>query len=179
MRNPFGLAFILLVLLAPAASAQDGAFVRHTLLEGRVTVELPPTLQPMSEEMKRMKYPGANAPSLAFSDTDGTVSFAISWTAHRLDTPNVGAQTRQLRSQLDAVSRVLRWHGSEVLMLDGRDVGLLDFDSKAIDTEIRNRMLLTSLEGRMLLLTFNMTKELEPAWLPISERVVQSVRFRR
>jgi hypothetical protein len=177
MRTAFAIAFAFVLLLAPAASAQE--FVRHTLLDGRVTVELPPTLQPMSEEMKRLKYPGANAPALAFSDTDGTVSFAISWTQNRLDPPNVGAQTRQLRAQLDAVSRVLRWHGSEVLTLDGRDVGLLDFDSKAIDTEIRNRLLLISLEGRMLLLTVNMTKALEPAWLPISERVLKSVRFRR
>jgi hypothetical protein len=177
MRNAFGLAFLL--LLAVPAQAQNGALVRHSLLDGRVTVDLPQALQPMSEEMKRTKYPGARRPTVAFSNATGSVSFGLSWTAQRLDAQTVGLQTAQLRSQLDKTGRVLRWHGTDVLAIDGREVGLLDFDTKAIDADIRNRILLAVVDGRLLLMTINMTKTDEPQWRPLSDRVIRSLRFPR
>jgi len=96
---------------------------------------LPPALQPMSEEMKRTKYPGANRPAIAFSDSSGAISFAISWTPHRIEAQSVGLQTAQVRGQLDKTARVRRWHATDVLTIDGREVGLLDFDTRAIDSD--------------------------------------------
>lgn len=55
---------------------------------------------------------------------------------------------------------------------------LFDFRTPAIDTEVRNIMLATSLQGRLLLISFNCTKELEGKWLPIGYQIVESIQLK-
>jgi hypothetical protein len=45
----------------------------------------------------------------------------------------------------------------------------------AVDTEVRNIMMATHLDGRMLLLSFNCTRALEPQWESIGQKIISSV----
>jgi hypothetical protein len=54
----------------------------------------------------------------------------------------------------------------------------MELRTPAIDTEIRNIMLGTSLEDRLLLISFNVTTELEGEWLPTANRIIESVRVK-
>ena len=64
---------------------------------------------------------------------------------------------------------------SEVTSLNGRQFILLELRTPALDTEIRNLMLATSVDERLLLITVNMTKELEGEWLEVANRMIRSV----
>ena len=49
------------------------------------------------------------------------------------------------------------------------------FETSTIDTEIRNILVGTSLQGRLLIVSFNVTKDLEEAWLPPADAIIQSL----
>lgn len=162
---------------APVAVAQDSGLARQAFFDGKVSVELPVALKPMPADLVRTKYPNAKPPFAAYSDENGEVSVVLNHTAHPLAAENVGRQTQALRAQFEKLPHILRWHGTTVTRLAGRTVGILDFDSQAVDTQIRNKMMIAELGGRMLIVTFNLTKRHEAEWAPIADRVLRSVRF--
>ena len=67
------------------------------------------------------------------------------------------------------------WFRSEIRTINGRQFFLLDLRTPAIDTEVRNILLGTSLDDRFLLMSFNVTKELEKEWLPTGNKIVESI----
>jgi hypothetical protein len=161
---------------APVALAQDSGFARQAFFDGKISIELPVALKPMPADMVRTKYPNAKPPFAAYSDANGEVSVVLSHTVHPLAADNVGRQTQALRAQFEKLSQILRWHGTTVTQLGGRTVGILDFDSRAVDTQIRNKMMIAELGGRMLIVTFNLTKRHEAEWALIADRVLHSLR---
>ena len=70
-----------------------------------------------------------------------------------------------------------QWYTSEMTELNGHAAFLLDFRSTAVDTKIRNMMIGTILEERLLLISFNTTRELETTWVPIGAAIVQSIKI--
>ena len=68
------------------------------------------------------------------------------------------------------------WFESKIKQIHGRDWLSLNLRTQAADTEIRNIMRGTSLDNRLLIVTFNVTKELEKEWLEAGELIAESVR---
>ena len=58
-----------------------------------------------------------------------------------------------------------RWFETGIVNVDGRDWLKLNVRTPAIDTEVRNILMGTSCDGRLLLVSVNMTKGLEDEWL--------------
>ncbi|MBI2207405.1 MAG: hypothetical protein HYU41_26535 [Candidatus Rokubacteria bacterium] len=95
----------------------------------------------------------------------GSVSLALDHTRDPL--PN--RDLRQAHRSFEALFRRLypsaEWFRSEVTTLNGRECILLELRTPAIDTDVRNLMLATPVDDRLLLITVNMTRQLEDTWL--------------
>jgi glutamate formiminotransferase len=48
--------------------------------------------------------------------------------------------------------------------------------SDAADTEIENVMVATSVDGRMLVVSFNVTQELAGEWLSVGKEIIKSIK---
>ena len=171
-------AIVIAVLAGHAAWGQDAKLARQSLFDGQVTLDVPVAFQPMPEELRRAKYPAARPPFFAFSDAKGEISVVVNWTTHPLEAKDVEGYTKAFRAQFEKLPPVLRWHGTTVDTRKGKPVGILDFDSQAVDTRIRNKMMIAATGGRMLIVTFNVTERHEAEWAPVADRVLQSVDFR-
>jgi len=68
------------------------------------------------------------------------------------------------------------WFQSGLKTINGRAFFLLDLRTPALDTEIRNLMVGTSLQGRLLLITFNVTQQHEARWLPTAQKILASIK---
>jgi hypothetical protein len=174
-----GLGWIVTLMLAGhGALAQDARLARQSLFDGQVTIEVPVALPPMPEDLRRIKYPNARTPFVAFSDANGEVSVVVNWTTHALAAKDVETHTKAFRAQFEKLPHILRWHATSIVTLNGQPVGILDFDSQAIDTVIHNKMMIATSGGRMLIATFNLTKRHETEWAPIADKVLQSIEFK-
>jgi hypothetical protein len=169
----------LFLALAEPAFAQEAAVARRMLLEGRITLELPVSLQPLSDEMRRSRYPGNTHPPIAYADASGDVTLGADWTALPLQSHEIRARLAQLREEMVRVARVQRWHQSAVVVIDGREVGILDFDRRVLETEIRVKLAMVELDGRMALISFRIPKQNEGAWPAAAARALRSLRFGR
>ncbi len=171
------------ILLALIGVGSLGAAAEPTLetrsfLDGKLEVQVPRSFAPMEEEMLRIKYPSERRPTTVLTNPRGSVNVALNHT----DTLLPMQQLADAHTAMDRMFRNLypsaHWYRSGVTAINGREFFVLDFRGPAMDTEVRNILVGTSLEGRILMITFNCTAELEDEWAPVGRRIIDSIRVR-
>ncbi len=170
-------AFLCSFTLTLTSFAQSPeALTPKVLLGGTVQVLVPAGFAPMSEALLRVKYPSSQRPTLVYSNPSGSVNLALNHTANPLQ-PNQLAEVHQV---MEATFKRLYpsavWFQSGLTTINGRAFFLLDLRTPALDTEIRNLMVGTSLQGRLLLISFNVTKPREARWLPTAKKILASIK---
>lgn len=163
----------LTIFAAAPASSQELAL--RTFFDGRVTMLIPVAFEPMSEEMLSVKYPSDRRPTLVFTNPSGSVNVAINYTRNR-------ALNEQIPEVHEVVEKGLRrqfptsqWYSSESGQKAGEHYFRLDLVTPAVDTDIRNIMLGISLDNRVLLISFNCTRETEAQWVSLGQQIIDSV----
>jgi hypothetical protein len=173
------LAFLLFVALGllPTLARAEPNLVSRVVLDGKVKMLLPSSFELMSEAMLKLKYPSGKPPTQIYTNDRGSVNVALNHTHDRL----TAAQIPQFRKYLEDVFRraypSAHWYRSEVTEINGRQFVLLDVRTPAIDTEVRNVMIETSVDDRFLLISFNVVRELEGEWLAAGNKIIQSVKI--
>jgi len=172
-RSALVIAVGLLALAAVSATATPN-LAKRALLDGKLSLLVPASFKHMSEEMLRVKYPSERRPTTVLTNPEGTVNVAVNHTQNSLRP----AQLSEAHAAMDQMFRNMypsaKWNQSEVVTINGRQFFVLDLRTPAIDTEIRNIMGGTSLDGRFLIITFNCTRELEPEWEAAGRRIIES-----
>ena len=159
------------------ASFSPGEYplAQQSVLGGALSLLLPSGFEPMSEQMLQTKYPGANRPTLVYTNSTGSINIAINHTQNAVQP----SQLKQLHQALDSATRKQvpdgNWRFSGFQTYSGTEWVQLEFLSEAADTRIENMMAATSVDGRMLVVSFNVTEELAGEWLPVGREIIQSL----
>jgi hypothetical protein len=148
---------------------------KKILLENKIEILIPKEFKVMPKEMRKLKYPGANAPELVLSDEDGTVNIAFSIVA------NTRANQSTISGYVDAISNSMNkahpeaaWKGKGIEVINGRKVGYLKLITDAVDQKIYNYLFLTDLDGKLMIGTFNCVQKYLPEWEPVADEMVKS-----
>jgi hypothetical protein len=169
----FASALLLTLTLALPAAAND---VREqTLLGGKASFSLPAGIDVMPDEMKKLKYSGANAPQEVFGNERGTVSVAVAVSPYP-GNHTLKALTPAMAAGINKAGNVADWHKIGLRTIDGREFGVLEFNSKAIDTEIYNHIYITKRGDELVVFTVNCSAGLLDEWRSKFEAIVESTR---
>jgi hypothetical protein len=87
-------------LLASGVVAADEALEVRELLDGKIAMQLPAEFTVMSDEMRKVKYPGANAPAVVMTDSTSTVNVAVDHKAVAVKPDQVKDLEPAMRQQL-------------------------------------------------------------------------------
>ena len=169
---------IVLLALTATTAASEPNLTRRALLGGTLSLLVPESFSQMGDEMLRIKYPAERRPTMVLTNPEGSVNVAVNHTQNSLQP----IQLPQMHAAMDQMFRSMypsaKWNRSEVVSINGRQFFVLDLRTPAIDTEIRNVMGGTSYKGRLLLITFNCTRELEAQWGEVGRRILLSASLR-
>lgn len=165
----------LVVLVATADARSEIALTPRSLLDGKVEMLVPTSFQPMPEAMLKLKYPMESRPTFVLSNETGTVSIALNHTRNAMPIDELDEAHAYFDQTFRKLYPSAEWFRSEIASIGGRPFIVLELRTPAVDTEIRNLMLASSLDERLLLVTVNVTKELEGEWMATVRRIVESV----
>lgn len=154
------------------------SLVERTVMGQRISVLVPNDFMAMSDEMLKLKYPSDRRPTEVLTNEAGSINVAFNHTENPMAPNEVADAHPVLEQMFRNLYPSARWNRSELVRRGGRDFVLFDFWTPAVDTQVRNIMLCTSVQGRFLLAGFNVARELEEVWGPIAERIIDSVRVR-
>jgi len=171
----FGATLFLLGSLAMPLSASEVALEKRLLLGGKVEMLVPTTFQPMPEEILKLKYPSERRPTFVLSNERASVSLALNHTQNRVPQAELADAHRAVDKMFRNLYPSAEWFQSELTELNGRQFLIMELRTPAVDTEIRNIMVGTSLDDRLLLVSVNMTKALEETWLEVAHRMIRSI----
>ena len=154
----------------------DVELTQKTVVDGKLSLLVPDGFSEMTEAALELKYPSSRRPTLVYTNDTGSINVAINHTKSRMPLNEIDAFHRNMDGMFRNLYPSATWFASGIIHLQGRKWLNLDLRTPAIDTEIRNLMAGTSVDGRLLLVSFNVTKELESGWLPVGEAILQSLR---
>ncbi len=174
----FSNRFALMVGVLLCAPATHGAeLARRDVLDGKASLLLPPSFTLMADDLRKLKYPGDNPPTV-YTSASGTVNVAINHSAVKIQEAQMPSAKAALEASLKAQSPNATWLKSEAVTTKARTVIRYDFRSQASDTGIRNIMYGASVDGTLLLITFTCTAGDEAEWAETGQKIIESVEIK-
>jgi len=164
------LTALMLVSVAVAQAAEP--LQSRVLLDGKVTMLVPNGLALMSDADKRERYPGRNAPAYVLTNDDWSVNIAFDHKQLSMKPTEVGELEGPMRQQLAGA----KINASGVRKINGADFLVIDADvNMADDAKLHNLIAVTSLEGRMLVISYNCLLNFDAACGAIGPQLVGSI----
>ncbi|MGL5965769.1 MAG: hypothetical protein ACRCZ6_01020 [Kluyvera sp.] len=162
-------SFVMMVAVSAHAEIK---MERKNIPQLKLSLEIPQTLTPMSDEMAKIKYPSENRPQVIYGDERGKASLGISAGRHALP-------ASQIDMAKEATVKMLANFKpqAEAVTVDGHKAWLITFRSQAPDTEILNMMLMTSQNDKAVQVAFNMTKDLVAQYQDAAKATLMSLKF--
>jgi len=155
----------------------DGKSVleRKSVLDGKVSLLLPSNFVPMSQDLLARKYPTADRPALVYTNPQTTINVAFSHTPYPVSFENLPKAYEQISGGFRGQFPTGKWFASGMRKIGGRQCFLIDMRVPAADTDIRNLIVGTSLDDRLMLVSFNVTAGLETQWLETGNKIIDSI----
>ena len=129
----------------------------------------------MPDDIKQAKYPTGQAPKNVLMNATATVNVAINHTQNSVTPAQISSMGKQLEPVLRGSASA--WNGTDERNIGGGKWVVYEYKVQAADTEIRNLTAMTSLNNRMLLISFNTTVDDESRWWPVGEAILNSMRL--
>lgn len=150
---------------------------QRTVLDGAVSLEVPTAFHVMSREKREQRYAAGQRPSLVLTNSASDVNIAFNLTPNEMTPEQLSDFQRQMASLFRSQVARDHWIGSSTTRINGLDWFTIEMRTEAFGTKIWNLIAGTSLNGRLLLVSFNSTTEQEVAWKPFCRQMLQSVKL--
>lgn len=143
----------------------------------KVEVLVPKAFKIMDAEMLALKYPSKQGTAfLVYTDEDATVNIAFEHLPNKATLQDLPAIKQVFEQQFNQPQ--IDFKKGEIKNINGRDFIVIEMITPAIDTEVYNLMFVTSLDGKLLMGTFNCTVEKMQEWQPLAEQILSSVKVK-
>jgi hypothetical protein len=163
------------VALASALPAGAQEFARREILDGRVSLLVPASFEPMSEEALRTKYPSQHRPAYVLTDATGAVNVAAGHSNFAVSPEQLVAAHKGIEQSVRSQVPTAVWHRSEVLSKNGRPYLLFAHRSPGLDDDVENIMYIASVDGRLLTISFNCPAKADQQWLQYGQAIIDSI----
>ena len=164
---------ILTLFLSSYSFAED--IEKKTVLNGKLEILAPKNFKLMSKAMLEIKYPNSRRPTEVLCNSSGSVSLAFNFTNNKLLKKDIKAAHIQFSKLFHNLYPSAKWLRDEIAVKGGNKFIILEMITPAVDTKIHNIMYVASVDDKMLFVSFNFIIEETKKWLPIGQKIIQSI----
>jgi hypothetical protein len=151
---------------------------KKVVLDDKVEILMPKGWKPMSDELIRIKYPGARPPKLVYSDNTGAISLAFNHTESKATKEVLDKYAEVLKQSLEKAYPDAVWEESGMKEINGKKVGFFRVITETPNDRIYNYMLFTDLDNKLLICSFNCVEKRLKEWRPVAQEIMESIRFK-
>jgi len=148
---------------------------KRSLLDDKIEILVPKGWKPMSEDLIKIKYPGARPPKYVLSDVTGGISLAFNHTDTRATQEQIEAFKGVLKSTLTNAYPEAEWIEDSVKEINGKKVGFCKVITNALSRRIYNQMFFTDLDGKLLICSFNAVENKMKDWKSAADEIMNSL----
>lgn len=156
--------------------SSEHELTRRRILSGKASMLIPRDFVVMDTGTIALKYPSAgHRPSEVYTTPKGSINIALNHTKNAANDTELEAVKETMNAQLNRPP--IDFIRSEVRQVNGKKFIVMEFVSQAADTRIYNLMAITSLEGRLAMITFNCTESQMKEWVPTGKKMISSIQI--
>lgn len=152
----------------------DLHYIPNECLDGMLTLSIPDMFRPMTDKEQEIKYPGGKRPHFAVTDDSTAINVTASYLDENAEPGQLYEYHMLFKQRVDTMRPDTEWVSHELTTVNERRSWISQFRQQLIDVEVYNMVLGTSVNGRVLLITFNMPSALEDKWVPIASQILNS-----
>jgi len=141
---------------------------------GGAQITIPINFTALTSEEKAKKYPGNNPPQEVYANEDGTISIAFTNTNMVLLETNLEGYVKQTVEGIKQGVPDSKWHSFGVKNINGKNIGVLAFDTPAADGWIYNVMCFTVMNGKLIMYSFNCMVNQKVKWENEGKEIIES-----
>jgi hypothetical protein len=150
----------------------------RAVLSGKSNMLIPHSFTIMDEQTIVLKYPVAtHRPTEVYTNKEGTINIALNHTVNKATPKDLPEVKKVMEGQFNKAP--FNFIKSELKEMNGSEFIVLEFVSPATDTKIYNLMAIASLEGRLVIITFNCTQDQRKEWEPIGKKIINSITLKK
>lgn len=171
---------IVLFILTPTLTFSQNDLEKTALLDNKIEMLIPNSFHKMSEEEYKFKYPNPKRKaSLILTDKYLEVNLVID---HIQQYPLTNEQVEEFKNmQLSALQKS---HPESKLLDNGKmeinskEIGFFKIMTQGIDQKIFNYFVFTTLDNKVLLMTFNCAEKQMSTWETLIDKMIASLKVR-
>lgn len=149
-----------------------------SLLSDKIEILLPKGFEIMSEEMLKTKYPSEKRPTIVYTNKEGSINVAFNHLQSKASIEQLPEYKKTFENTFKKLYPSATWYSNEIRKINNRDTGILEFLTPAVDTQIYNLIAFTPVDRKLLLISFNCTKEQMEAWKSIGINIINSLKVK-
>ena len=170
--------FFALLLLPVFSLAQIKADKTISLFNNKAEIKVPKELTEMTAGMWTIKYHDLPRPELVLTDENGEVNLLAELTKQPIADSQVVLYKDFRVSNLKKTRKDVTILGEGMKKIGGKNIGFIKFTSQASDQKIFNYYFFTSVNGKIMLLTFNCIEKLQPDWEKVADQMLNSIKVK-
>lgn len=156
----------------------ENKLITRQALKNSCSILIPESFTLMNNIEKSEKYPGQNAPQEVWGNEQRDINVSISNTGQILPEYELETYVHQIALGIKANIESSKWYGLDIKTINGRNIGVLEFATPALDGEIYNLMGVTlNLKGEVIMYSFNCTSENKKDWKEKGLQIIESLKF--
>jgi hypothetical protein len=145
--------------------------------DGKVSFVPPDGFRSLTSEEIARKFPRGDAPKDVFANETQSVSVGVTFSPSKVSSNQLNEAKESFEELLPRIVPGLQWQSKDIVEINGVKWVNLRFTSYATDTDIVNDMLVTSFQGKALIVSFNATVDEWEAAKPTLEASKSSIRI--
>lgn len=158
--------------------SQTVEYVEVSTLGKSLVLKVPSDFSLMDAETLALKYPSAgHRPSEVYTNEKSTINIALNHTQNKATEANLPDVKKAMETQFNRAP--FTFIKSELKEMNGSQFVILEFISPAVDTKIYNLMAIASLEGRLVMITFNCTEAERKEWEATGKKIIGSITLKK
>lgn len=150
-------------------------FERRAIPELKVSIYMPETFFQFADDIKKLIYPGASAPSHVFGGEDINFQMSLSQTAHAVPDHGMKEFVKISAQLLEAIGPKVTIVEKRVEEKEDYHIGVLDFVSKAVDMTVYNMQFYISVDGKLLMGNINFPSKFKKRMIPLAKEIITSL----
>ena len=146
-----------------------------SLIDNKIEILVPKGWKPMSEDLIKIKYPGARPPKLVYSDVTGGISMAFNHTESKATQAELETYKGMLKGVMNNAYPDAEWLEDGMKEINGKKVGYYKVITNTPSGKIFNQIFFTDLEEKLLLCSFNCVESKMEKWKPTADEIMNSL----
>jgi hypothetical protein len=143
---------------------------------GRIVFDVPADFQPLMAKISESESPSSRHPRYAAGTENAATTITYDVKDSLISADKLDEVRKAFANTFTQTVPGIEWKENKLIKLGGKEWIYFEFESNAVDTDIRNIMLTTDFDGKMLVFNFNSTAEDFEIREPALRASIQSIR---